>query len=56
MVQKGQELSAFRAGGSAFAMFSTKPLDMVKELMNVAERARGDHVEVQVGETLCEHY
>lgn len=56
MVQKGQELSAFRAGGSAFAMFSTKPLHMVKELMDVAERARGDHVEVQVGETLCEHY
>ncbi|KAK1738276.1 phosphatidylserine decarboxylase proenzyme [Skeletonema marinoi] len=52
-VQKGQELSAFRAGGSAFAMFSTKPLSMVKELIEVADRARGDHVEVQVGETLA---
>ena len=55
VVQKGQELSAFRAGGSAFAMFSTQPLHMVKELMDVAERANGDHVEVQVGETLCRH-
>jgi len=55
-VQKGQELSAFRAGGSAFAMFSTKPLHLIKELKKIAERARGDNVEVQVGETLCEHF
>lgn len=55
MIQKGQELSAFRAGGSAFAMFSTKPLHLVHELMEVAERAIGDNVEVQVGETLCQH-
>ena len=53
-VQKGQELSAFRAGGSAFAMFSTEPLCWRKELKEVAERANGDNVEVQVGETLCD--
>ena len=51
-IQKGQELSAFRAGGSAFAMFSSKPLHLIKDLKDVAERARGDNVEVQVGESL----
>ena len=49
-VEKGQELSAFRAGGSAFVLFSSKPLHLIKELKDMAER----NVEVQVGETLAE--
>jgi len=51
-MEKGQELSAFRAGGSAFALFSTKPLDLVQPLRNAVEQRR--HVEVLVGETLVD--
>ena len=42
--------SAFRTGGGAIAMFSSKPLHFVRDFDGVAERA--DSVEVQVGETL----
>lgn len=52
-IQKAQELSAFRAGGSAFAMFSSHPLHLIKDLKDVAEKGKGDNVEVQVGETLA---
>jgi len=50
-ISKGQELSAFRAGGSAIAMFSTAPIKFTAEF----ERAsKGNaHVEVQVGESLA---
>ena len=51
-VQKGQEMSAFRAGGSAFALFSSRPLQWIEELKAVA--GRNEHVEVQVGETLAD--
>lgn len=84
-IQKGQELSAFRAGGryvvdndvvsqcktlrpkvlsshfsyllpfslyfSAFALFSTKPMDIIYPLQKAADQ--GVHVEVLVGETLA---
>lgn len=48
---KGQELSAFLAGGSAFAMFSTKSMDILHPLRKAAEHRI--HVEVLVGETLA---
>ncbi|KAL9183399.1 hypothetical protein ACHAXT_005186 [Thalassiosira profunda] len=51
-IEKGQEVSTFRAGGSAFALFSTRPLELVEPLK---ERAadHGVHLEVLVGETLA---
>ncbi|ACI64476.1 predicted protein [Thalassiosira pseudonana CCMP1335] len=49
-MEKGQELSAFRAGGSAFALFTSKPLDAVEPLRRAAES--GMHVEAIIGETL----
>jgi len=49
---KGDELSAFRAGGSAFALFSTKPLGVVEPLINAGESQM--HVEVLIGETLAQ--
>ena len=51
-LEKGQEVSTFRAGGSAFALFSTRPLELVEPLK---ERAadHGVHLEVLVGETLA---
>ncbi|KAL3823804.1 hypothetical protein ACHAXA_011591 [Cyclostephanos tholiformis] len=50
-ISKGQELSAFRAGGSAFALFTTKPMDIVQPLRMASERNL--YVEVLVGETLA---
>ncbi|KAL7466874.1 hypothetical protein ACHAXS_007149 [Conticribra weissflogii] len=49
---KGEELSTFRAGGSAFALFSTKPLKVVEPLINAAESQM--YVEVLIGETLAQ--
>lgn len=49
-ILKGQELSAFRAGGSAVAMFSTVPIQFVSNFEHGASNYR--HVEVQVGESL----
>lgn len=51
-IQKGQELSTFRAGGSAFALFVSKPLDLVDPLRKAAEQSI--HVEALVGETLAD--
>ena len=50
-IAKGQELSAFRAGGSAFALFTSKAVDVVQPLRKAAEKSM--HVEVLVGETLA---
>ncbi|KAL3803817.1 hypothetical protein HJC23_003979 [Cyclotella cryptica] len=50
-LDKGQEISTFRAGGSAFAMFSSKPLDVIDSIRMAEER--GLQVEALVGETLA---
>lgn len=47
----GDELSTFRAGGSAFALFTTKPLQYIEQLSS----GGGDNspVEALVGETIA---
>jgi phosphatidylserine decarboxylase len=51
-ISKGQELAAFRAGGSAIAMFSTAPVKLTAEF---EKASKGNaHVEVQVGESLAD--
>jgi len=50
-IAKGQELSSFRAGGSAFAMFSTAPIALTADFEKASSDCR--HVEVQVGESLA---
>ena len=47
----GDELSTFRAGGSAFALFTTKPLQYIEQLSS----GGGDKspVEALVGETIA---
>ena len=47
----GDELSTFRAGGSAFALFTTKPLQYIEQL----SCGGGDNspVEALVGETIA---
>jgi len=47
----GDELSTFRAGGSAFALFTTKPLQYIEQLRS----GGGDNspVEALVGETIA---
>ena len=49
-IVKGQELSSFRAGGSAIALFSTGPIAFVPDFEEGSHSNR--HVEVQVGESL----
>eukprot|EP00557_Chaetoceros_sp_GSL56_P002112 CAMPEP_0176498114 /NCGR_PEP_ID=MMETSP0200_2-20121128/12127_1 /TAXON_ID=947934 /ORGANISM="Chaetoceros sp., Strain GSL56" /LENGTH=180 /DNA_ID=CAMNT_0017896257 /DNA_START=554 /DNA_END=1096 /DNA_ORIENTATION=+ len=49
-ITKGQELSSFRAGGSAIALFSTAPIKYVPDFEQGSSFNR--HVEVQVGESL----
>jgi phosphatidylserine decarboxylase len=51
-ITKGQELSAFRAGGSAIAMFSTAPIQFTPEFEGASKKHA--HVEVQVGESLAD--
>lgn len=51
-IEKGQGLSAFRAGGSAVAMFSTKPLDLLPHFEEASREFRS--VEVLVGESLAD--
>ena len=47
----GDEISTFRAGGSAFALFTTKPLQYIEQLSS----GGGDNspVEALVGETIA---
>lgn len=47
---KGHELSAFRAGGSAFAMLSTKPLGVIEPIVLAGKNKL--QVEVLIGENL----
>ena len=49
-IEKGEEISTFRAGGSAIAMFSTKPLDLSSAYADASKDFRA--VEVLVGESL----
>lgn len=49
-IKKGQEISTFRAGGSAIAMFSTEKLDLSAEFCNASKDFTP--VEVLVGESL----
>ncbi len=49
-LQKGEEISTFRAGGSAIAMFTTEPMDLRPELEEASKEYH--HVEVVVGESL----
>ncbi len=48
-IEKGQEVSTFRAGGSAIAMFSTEPLDLTHEYQSASKDFMP--VEVLVGES-----
>eukprot|EP00551_Chaetoceros_affinis_P003352 CAMPEP_0203639330 /NCGR_PEP_ID=MMETSP0088-20131115/5106_1 /ASSEMBLY_ACC=CAM_ASM_001087 /TAXON_ID=426623 /ORGANISM="Chaetoceros affinis, Strain CCMP159" /LENGTH=290 /DNA_ID=CAMNT_0050494185 /DNA_START=229 /DNA_END=1098 /DNA_ORIENTATION=- len=49
-IQKGEELSTFRAGGSAIAVFSTEPLDLSPEFEDASKDCM--HVELLVGESI----
>jgi hypothetical protein len=48
---KGQEISTFRAGGSAIAMFTNKPIDLTPSFREASDN--GMPVEVLVGESLA---
>lgn len=50
-IKKGQELSTFRAGGSAVAMFSTRPLELLPKVEQAYVQYQS--VEVLVGESLA---
>ena len=50
-IQKGEELSMFQAGGSAIAMFSTKPLQLEDRYATAS--INNKPVEVLVGESLA---
>ena len=47
-IKKGGEIATFRAGGSAFAMFTTYPVDLTKQYASVAKGSA--EVKVLVGE------
>ncbi len=49
-IAKGQEISTFRAGGSAIAMFSTEPLDLTPDFADASKDFTP--VQVLVGESL----
>ena len=50
-VTKCEQLSAFRAGGSAIAMFSTAPLLFTSDLLRAFSKC--NHVEIEVGESIA---
>ncbi|GFH56985.1 hypothetical protein CTEN210_13461 [Chaetoceros tenuissimus] len=50
-IDKGQELSAFRAGGSAIAVFTTAKLEFEEDFEKASENY--SYVEVHVGESLA---
>lgn len=52
-IMKGGLISAFRAGGSAIAMFSSSPLKLTEEFIE-GERVC-QHIEVQVGESIADY-
>ena len=49
-IQKGDELSTFRAGGSAIAILSTEPLDLSPEFRDASKDLT--HVQLLVGESI----
>ena len=52
-IDKGAELGTFRAGGSAFAMFSNREIELDSKIVDATSTEEQRPIEVQVGESLA---